>query len=267
MIPEACQGDGIQGKPMAREFCQALFCLDLSMHEVALLAAPLHTPAPLLTAGACALIRIHPFDPPDQEAEASNPQGCKPGLKLDHLRSTMSSISNATPEDWYVITTLALPHLLYAYIWFNSSTWLKTFGKKSVQRFETAAWLLKVLQFSSVIYWYSVKKPEGVILGSISPFAAGISLVLLAAGQALNIGIYRAIGHAGVYYGFKLGHKVPWVEGFPFNVVSHPQYVGSVLSVWAAAILVWAQGPAGLGLLVAYWTGLYVITAIQESCF
>lgn len=209
---------------MAREFCQALFCLDLSMHEVALLAAPLHTPAPLLTAGACALIRIHPFDPPDQEAEASNPQGCKPGLKLDHLRSTMSSISNATPEDWYVITTLALPHLLYAYIWFNSSTWLKTFGKKSVQRFETAAWLLKgtspggeasggrlcwnpslesgltcsqprtphltlelaVLQFSSVIYWYSVKKPEGVILGSISPFAAGISLVLLAAGQVLG---------------------------------------------------------------------------------
>ena len=85
--------------------------------------------------------------------------------------------------------------------------------------------------------------------------------------QALNIGIYRAIGHPGVYYGFKLGHKIPWVNGFPFNVVSHPQYVGSVLSVWAMAVLVWSQAPTGLGLLTAYWTGLYVITGVQESCF
>lgn len=83
--------------------------------------------------------------------------------------------------------------------------------------------------------------------------------------QALNVGIYRAIGHAGVYYGFKLGHSVPWVTGFPFNVVRHPQYVGSVLSVWAAAVLFWTQAPPGTGLLAAYWTGLYVVTAIQES--
>lgn len=147
-------GGGIQGNPMAREFCQTLFCLGLSMHGVALLAPPLHTPAPPFTAGACALIRIHPFDPLDQEAEASNPQGCKPRLKLDHLRSKMSSISNAAPEDWYVITTLALPHLLYAYIWFNSSTWLKTFGKKSVQRFETAAWLLKGTSPGGEAQWW-----------------------------------------------------------------------------------------------------------------
>lgn len=37
--------------------------------------------------------------------------------------------------------------------------------------------------------------------------------------QWLNIGIFQAIGHAGVYYGFKLGHTIPWVDGFPFNVV------------------------------------------------
>ena len=56
--------------------------------------------------------------------------------------------------------------------------------------------------------------------------------------QALNVGIYRAIGNPGVYYGFKLGHHVPWHTGFPFNVVSHPQYVGSVLSVWGFIALV-----------------------------
>lgn len=26
--------------------------------------------------------------------------------------------------------------------------------------------------------------------------------------QTLNLGIFRAIGHVGVYYGFKLGHQV-----------------------------------------------------------
>ena len=56
--------------------------------------------------------------------------------------------------------------------------------------------------------------------------------------QALNVGIYRAIGNSGVYYGFKLGHHVPWHTGFPFNVVSHPQYVGSALTVWGAIALV-----------------------------
>jgi hypothetical protein len=52
------------------------------------------------------------------------------------------------------------------------------------------------------------------------------------------VGIFQAIGHAGVYYGFKLGHSIPWATGFPFNVVSHPQYVGSVATVLGAAVLV-----------------------------
>jgi hypothetical protein len=28
---------------------------------------------------------------------------------------------------------------------------------------------------------------------------------------------------AGVYYGIKLGRKVPWATGFPFSVAPHPQ--------------------------------------------
>ena len=28
---------------------------------------------------------------------------------------------------------------------------------------------------------------------------------------------------------------------------------------------VWSQAPAGLGVLVAYWTALYVATGFQES--
>lgn len=99
----------------------------------------------------------------------------------------------------------------------------------------------------------------------MTPLQWILFIALAAGGQSLNAGIFKAIGHAGVYYGFKLGHTIPWVDGFPFNVVSHPQYVGSVMTVWSVAALLWTQAPSGFGLLAAYWTGLYVITGFMES--
>lgn len=61
--------------------------------------------------------------------------------------------------------------------------------------------------------------------------------------------------------------QVPWVDGFPFNVVSHPQYVGAVLSIWGLALALWQQRPDGTVLVAAYWTLLYAITAVQEGSF
>ena len=121
------------------------------------------------------------------------------------------------------------------------------------------------MQFSSAIAWFAVRKPTGIDIFQIPPLAALMGVALIAGGQTLNAGIYKAIGHVGVYYGFKLGHKVPWVDGFPFNVVQHPQYVGSVMSVWGVVALVWTQSPIGIAMLAGYWTCLYILTAIQES--
>jgi methylene-fatty-acyl-phospholipid synthase len=76
----------------------------------------------------------------------------------------------------------------------------------------------------------------------------------------------QAIGHDGVYYGFKLGKTIPWVNGWPFDTVSHPQYVGSVLTVWALVALVWGQAPhAALAIMSGFWTLVYVVTAVQEQ--
>lgn len=121
------------------------------------------------------------------------------------------------------------------------------------------------MQFTSVAAWYLLHHPAGVQLGNFTPLTTLLSLVLVGCGQTLNAGIFQAIGHAGVYYGYKLGHMIPWVEGFPFNVVSHPQYVGSVMTIWGAAVLLWSQSPPGFGWLVSYWTGLYLITGCMES--
>jgi len=122
-----------------------------------------------------------------------------------------------------------------------------------------------VLQFSAVSIWYLQRNPAGIDVTAIDPLLAAIALTLFVGGQALNIGIYKAIGHPGVYYGFKLGHTVPWVDGFPFNVVSHPQYVGSVMTVWAAVVMLWGQAPFDMPLLATYWTALYVLTGWQEN--
>lgn len=46
-------------------------------------------------------------------------------------------------SDWLVVVALALPHLMYAFIWYFPDTWMSWFKKKSVQVFETIAWVLK----------------------------------------------------------------------------------------------------------------------------
>ena len=83
--------------------------------------------------------------------------------------------------------------------------------------------------------------------------------------QTLNVSMYNAIGKYGVYYGNKFGHQVPWCHDFPFNVVSHPQYVGSVLSIWGVVALLYSQGPSSITTIATYWTGLYVVTALIEQ--
>lgn len=46
-------------------------------------------------------------------------------------------------SDWATVGILATPHLLYAFIWYMPHLWMKAFGKKSVEYFETIAWILK----------------------------------------------------------------------------------------------------------------------------
>jgi hypothetical protein len=124
------------------------------------------------------------------------------------------------------------------------------------------------VQFAAVTLWVAASRPRGLCLDlglvGLPQWLAG--LALFAYGQSLNAGIFSAIGRVGVYYGFKLGHKVPWVTGWPFDTVAHPQYVGSVLSVWGLVALLWGNLPAGpLLALGLYWTGLYIVTGAHEQ--
>ena len=58
----------------------------------------------------------------------------------------------ATASIWAAIAFLALPHLLYAFIWFFPHLWMNAFKKRSVEVFETVAWLMKgTLQFELLV--------------------------------------------------------------------------------------------------------------------
>ena len=84
-------------------------------------------------------------------------------------------------------------------------------------------------------------------------------------GQGTNIAVYRAIGKTGVYYGHRLGHEVPWVTGFPFNVFPHAQYLGVCVfivgvNVWSATYTHVAAGWFNLTLLqVVLYGGMALV--------
>ncbi len=109
------------------------------------------------------------------------------------------------------------------------------------------------------------------LLGGLAPppslFAVGVGAALVLWGQALNVGIYRAIGKAGVYYGYKFGVAVPWCTGFPFTLgLAHPQYLGSAATAYGCVLLslTAAHVPGGYGGLAHAQALLYAYMAYVE---
>lgn len=70
-----------------------------------------------------------------------------------------------------------------------------------------------------------------------------VGLLLLVFGQFLNYMVWYRIGVNGVCYGVKFGRNVPWCTEFPFNTFNHPQYIGSILTVWGMFVFCWKDQP------------------------
>eukprot|EP00927_Polykrikos_kofoidii_P077488 TRINITY_DN74424_c0_g1_i1.p1 TRINITY_DN74424_c0_g1~~TRINITY_DN74424_c0_g1_i1.p1 ORF type:complete len:251 (-),score=40.68 TRINITY_DN74424_c0_g1_i1:102-779(-) len=189
-----------------------------------------------------------------------------------------------------LLGAMAAPHCLYAYIWQypndfkerSSRAPLALLGGDAVQVMSKLVLGLKAVQISSILAWceYGLLPACGSgsepgkgfavvnALRSAAPARWILGLGLLVPGQILNIGIYRAIGNNGVYYGCKLGKPVPWASGFPFNIgLRHPQYVGAVLS-WAGMFTLLAATPSTAAPLGAVLFGsicCYFATSCHEA--
>ena len=171
-------------------------------------------------------------------------------------------IEMPTPAFLIRCVLLSLTFVMYYFIWTHGKAWNSFFGNNGVEWFSNFCLGFKTLQLYTI---YSACFPGSSLLTlnvaalyshltTNVTYTGWIMLVAwLTVGQALNLGIYYAIGKVGVYYGFKMGHNVPWATGFPFSVVTrHPQYFGSCISF--VGLLPTCLTPDGLenGLICMY---------------
>ena len=95
----------------------------------------------------------------------------------------------------------------------------------------------KALQFTVFVGWCYVYGQGSLSAAGrgVLPLATGG--VLIVVGQMLNCRVFYRLGKVGVFYGNKLGHETPWCQAFPFSWFKHPQYVGTVCSIWGFFVI------------------------------
>ncbi|KAI0255627.1 phospholipid methyltransferase [Lactifluus subvellereus] len=108
-----------------------------------------------------------------------------------------------------------------------------------------------------------LEQPRAPLLPA--PFDALVPMVLFILGQTFVVTSTWALGITGTflgdYFGILMDHRV---EGFPFNVLRDPMYVGSTMCFAATAL--WYERPVGL-LVTLYVYVVYVIALKFEGPF
>ena len=121
----------------------------------------------------------------------------------------------------------------------------------------------KALQLAVFMAWCYVHGS-----GSLTPAAPLAGVVaggfLLILGQLLNASVFYQLGSTGVFYGNRFGHPVRWCLGFPFSHLRHPQYVGTVLSIWGFFLIMRFPNPDWIALPILE-TVYYALGAWLEN--
>lgn len=179
---------------------------------------------------------------------------------------------------WACLFGVTLNYIMHGCIWncpkyftkLCGSVPLRLLGAHPVDVFASLEVVAKLVQGGALCLFLG-RDGLGVAWEALStaPVWCWIWLAVgVSAGQVLNVATYTAIGNAGVYYGFKLGHTVPWCYGFPFNTgLRHPQYLGVVLTLWGALPVLLCRGlvEVGFAQLVLVWGSMYAVMSAMEQ--
>jgi len=136
---------------------------------------------------------------------------------------------------------LSIERIAYAAIWWRPERFRALYQRRAPGRTPVSAlrqlfYAFKLIQGLVFLAWIAGHgawlRAEGPEVWSSDPRALALGAAMIAAGQVLNFGVFYRLGSVGVFYGNRFGYDVPWVRGFPFSVLAHPQYVGAVVSIW-----------------------------------
>lgn len=138
-----------------------------------------------------------------------------------------------------VAFVLSLERIAYLWVWYRPRSFEALCaripslgGRTPVDALHRLFWLFKGLQAVVFLAWCWIWGDGSLWPAGDSRQALLAGVAILALGQVLNLSVFYRLGKAGVFYGVRFGHPIPWCERFPFSVLRHPQYVGTVLTIW-----------------------------------
>mmetsp|Transcript_16035 Transcript_16035/g.28498 ORF Transcript_16035/g.28498 Transcript_16035/m.28498 type:complete len:282 (-) Transcript_16035:365-1210(-) len=202
-------------------------------------------------------------------------------LRIEQAKTDLGYLHNE--RFWITAAMLSTPHVFYFFTWTNAKTfhWMTKCLGEPYKVFAKLGHLIKLFQAVVTLVYFMgedrckamVSDPKEfaqetlVYAQSLNSFQALLGLELLALGQLFNMAVYSQIGEAGVYYGCRLGQDVPWVYGFPFSTVPHPQYLGTVLSIFGLAVLLCTPAAVSLGIygMTGVMTIYYAFSSYVEA--
>lgn len=168
-----------------------------------------------------------------------------------------------------VIPLLGIERACYVWISRAPETFRQWCERPAVARWGEPIAIVQLLFFAFKLLQGAVFLGWCVILGGPAlppiqtlPLTAGLATVLV--GQALSTLVFYRLGRVGTFFGDRLGYRGRRCRAFPFSVLSHPQYVGAVLTVWGF-FLIMRFPHADWALVPAAETLLYVAGALLEE--
>jgi hypothetical protein len=141
---------------------------------------------------------------------------------------------------WISAVVLSLERIAYVAIWRRPAAFCRLCearwpGTAPVDMLARLFVGFKILQGLVFVGWW-IAHGNGPRPAADGPAPLIVGGLMILAGQILNVAVFVRLGRVGVFYGSRLGQMVVWHAGFPFSWFRHPQYVGTVVSIWGAFI-------------------------------
>jgi methylene-fatty-acyl-phospholipid synthase len=164
---------------------------------------------------------------------------------------------------------LSLERLCYVWAWRRPRSFARAgrrwrLGRDPVTALERAFCFFKLVQTAVFAAWCLWFAPDHRPAMSSSDEAILLGGLLVVAGQTLNFSAAWRLGRVGMFYGIRFGHRVPRVDRFPYSVLTHPQYFGTVATIWGLFLALRFPEPDWIVLPLLEST-YYLVAAFLES--